>query len=118
MGLVTDADHLDARQERIGRNEALFRDVNERLKGLNEAFDPFVEEAEFVCECGDVRCIERISLPLTDYERIRADPTAFVMRAGHEERDVEYVERGGAWVVVRKRPRAPAELAAREDPRR
>ena len=111
-------DRLDPRQERIGRNEALFREVNERLKGLNEAFDPFVDNAEFLCECGDPQCMERISLSLADYERIRQDPTAFVLRPGHHAPDVEAVmEEGAGWVAVRKRPGAPADFAVHEDPR-
>ena len=41
-----------SREERIARNEALFREVNEQIKDVNDDV-PAGSEAGFVCECGD-----------------------------------------------------------------
>ena len=41
-----------------GRTEALFRDVNERIAESAERFD--AESTEFVCECADVTCANRV----------------------------------------------------------
>jgi hypothetical protein len=109
---------VNEREARIGRNEALFREVNERIEAIHEALGRDVETAEFVCECGRASCAEHITMPLVQYESVRADPTTFAVITGHDEPDVEVVvERRGAYDVVRKLPGEPSELAARESPR-
>src|SRR2546423_9872879 len=109
---------LDDRQRRIGRNEALFREVNERLEQLHESFDMSSERLQFLCECGDTTCAEPIELTREEYERIRADPALFVIVAGHEQRDVEeIVEENDRFHVVRKQAGEAREAAARLDPR-
>jgi hypothetical protein len=102
-----------ARQERIGRNEALFRELNE---GLTEA-DPR-GTLTVVCECGDAGCIDHLAVPRGEYERVRAEPTWFLVRPLHVIPDVEsVVERHDRWDVVEKHAGFPAELAEEEDPR-
>jgi hypothetical protein len=109
---------VDERQRRLGENEALFREVNDRLEDLNEAFNAVTEHVEIVCECGEISCVERITLTLDDYERLRADPTTFAVLPGHEAPDVEFVvAEAGRFVVVRKRRGEPAEVAASTDSR-
>jgi hypothetical protein len=109
---------MDERQRRIGENEILYRAVNEKIEGLNEAFGTVTEKMIAVCECGDGSCAQQIELDVPAYERIRADPTLFVVKPGHEEPDIEaIVERTDAYYVVRKLPGGPAELAADTDPR-
>jgi hypothetical protein len=61
---------LDERDEPIARNEALFREVNERIAESAERFDS--ERAEFVCECADQEGTERVEATLVEYERVRA----------------------------------------------
>ena len=41
------------RAERVGRNESFFREVNERVRDVNEAFSGLTGRGDFVCECGD-----------------------------------------------------------------
>jgi hypothetical protein len=109
---------MDARQIRIGENEALFRQVNERVKQLNVGFSAVLEYGEFVCECGDEKCTERVRLTPEEYERVRADPTHFVVTHGHVAPDVEEVVfENERYQVVRKHPGGPADLAAQRDPR-
>ena len=109
---------MDERTQRIGENEILFREVNERVESLNEAFNAFTERFSIVCECGQLSCVERISMTLSEYEAVRADPTTFAIVPGHEIPDVETViaERG-EYAVVMKHAGGPAELATEEDPR-
>ena len=91
------------RPRRIALNEALFREVNERVEAVNQQFGERAADAQFVCECGDDRCIERIQLTLDDYESLRSDATHFAVRTGHEIPDVERVvaERDGYLVVAK-----------------
>jgi hypothetical protein len=109
---------VDERARRVGLNEALFREVNERVKGINDTFGTRLEEAEFVCECGDDHCTDRIRLNLGEYEEVRAEPTHFAIRPGHEIPDVEdVVERNDRYLVVEKKAGEAARLAAETDPR-
>lgn len=106
------------RDARVGRNEVLFREINERLEALQEAFDSLAERADFVCECGDVSCDEQITMSLAEYERLRSDPTWFAVKPGHEANDVEdVVEKLAGYDIVRKHEGIPADIARAEDPR-
>jgi hypothetical protein len=109
---------VDDRGRRIGENEVLFRDVNERLRELGEGFSMITEEAEFVCECGNSACADQVRMSLSTYEEIRSDPKHFFVIKGHEEPEVEKVlsEREG-YLVVEKLPGGPAGAAIRDDPR-
>jgi hypothetical protein len=107
---------VDKRGERIGRNEALFREVNERIERVTETLQ--VETLTILCECGDPSCLEQIQVSLPDYERVRADPTLFFIRAGHEDSDVEdVVEEHEDYHVVRKKDGSAAAQARKLDPR-
>jgi hypothetical protein len=109
---------VDDRQERIGRNEVLFRELNERIESVNDFLDADATDASFICECGRADCMERVRMERSEYERVRAEPAQFLVVEGHVEPDVEYVvaPRDG-WSTIRKRPGGPAELAAAHDPR-
>jgi hypothetical protein len=109
---------MDERGQRIGRNEIVFREVNERLRELGEGFSLISEVAEFVCECATASCTARIQMPLSEYERVRSDPKWFVVVPGHEAFDYErLVEQGDGYTIVEKLPGGPAGMAIRDDPR-
>jgi hypothetical protein len=81
------------RKERLARNEANAREVNERF-GAHR----------FVCECGDPSCRDQIELPLEVYRSVRADDRRFIVVPGHETPEMEDVVRSRpTWAVVRKR---------------
>lgn len=101
---------------RIAKTEALFRDVNERVAEAAQRFDS--DDAEFVCECADVACTDRIEAPLDDYEAVRSQPTHFLVVPGHEDTRVERVVRARRrYAVVAKVERRVAALVKRLDPR-
>jgi hypothetical protein len=109
---------MSIREERIGRNEALFRQVNERLEDLNRAFSVTTETVQIVCECGHLECVERITMPLASYEQLRSDPTQFAVVHGHQIEDVEdVVAEFDTWSMLRKKAGDPAEIARELDPR-
>jgi hypothetical protein len=106
------------REERIGLNETLFREVNERVKDINESFRSRIDQAEFVCECGDDSCTERVRMTLSEYDELRSESTHFVVRPGHEIPNVESVVlRREGYIVVEKKPGPAAAMAKETDPR-
>ena len=103
---------MDERTERIGRNEDLFRKVNDQIEGVNEAFGMITGTMSILCECGKIECIEQIELTLDAYRELRTDPTRFAVKPGHELPDVErVVERHEGYFVVQKDEGDPARLA-------
>lgn len=106
----------EEREERLAKNEALFRTLNENIVGLATTLsgsDPF----EFICECSSGGCFERISLNLEEYEAIRQDGSHFVVVSGHEDIEVEQVVANrGPYLVVEKDGVAGV-LAEAENPR-
>jgi hypothetical protein len=109
---------IEQHKKRVVENEILFRDVNERLKGVSEGFGDVLPEFDIICECGDAACTQRISMTLDEYEQLRADAKQFAVRPGHEFLDIEtIVGDHGGYLVVRKAAGRAAELARESDPR-
>jgi hypothetical protein len=103
---------------RVGLNEALFREVNEQIRGLNRELGSDEGTMSVICECGDAECAERIELRVSAYERVRSDSLLYVIAKGHEFSDVEsVVERADGYDVVRKQAPAAAEVSEETDPR-
>ncbi|HEV8099194.1 MAG TPA: hypothetical protein VGP56_08590 [Gaiellaceae bacterium] len=89
------------RKERIIENEKLFREVNERVAGLHANFSG--PDPDWVCECGDETCFEKVSVAVEEYEQIRLHGDWFVILPGHEKLDVErVVQQNDGYVVVEK----------------
>jgi len=109
---------MSAREERIGLNEAVFREVNERIEGLAETFELSQEPLDFICECGDATCVRRISMTRREYEQLRSEPHQFAVHPGHENLDVEsVVARRNGYDIVQKDEGAPERIAEQTDPR-
>jgi hypothetical protein len=108
----------DERARRVGLNEAIFRQVNEQIRGLNRDFALRGGTMTVICECGDGECTERIELPVQDYERVRSNSRQYVIAPGHEIPEVEeVVEQADGYDVVEKDEGVPAELSRELDPR-
>ena len=90
------------REERLARNEALFREVNERLQELGRRTGTAEGGLDAVCECADETCVQRIHLSVREYERVRAHPRRFVTRPGHVADVERVVARAEGYVVVEK----------------
>ena len=104
-------------EQRIARTESLFRDVNERIAESAERFD--ATSTEFVCECADQTCTDRVEATLEEYEDVRSKPTRFLLRPGHEDTRVEQVvaTRGKRHAVVEKFNGAVVQIVRRLNPR-
>jgi hypothetical protein len=108
---------VDTRQQRVAKNEALFRQVNERIEEVNEALGDG-SLSDFLCECGDDNCTAPVSLTLAEYEEVRQVSTHFFIAHGHEVIDVERVIKTTERYAVVEKFGGEAERIAREsDPR-
>ena len=114
---------MESRVARLAKNEALFRDVNDRLAKLTtklafSAAYPLKTLDGVVCECADPLCLERVGpLAITEYEAVRHNPIRFIVAAGHESSDVKTIERHPTYWVVEKHEGAPSDIARERDPR-
>ena len=104
---------------RKAANEAIFRDVNERIEGLQRSFALTEHEPlQIVCECDRLDCVERIAISVDVYERVRSHSDQFIVAQGHEDAQVEeVVDSGAGYLVVRKRAGEPRAVAEATDPR-
>ena len=103
---------MEEERRRAARNQSLFREVNERIEDLATG-----THVTFICECMNDRCDERIVLSVEEYERIRAQPTWFVVLRGHDVPDVETVVEANDRYAIVKKVGAGESIAAKLDPR-
>jgi hypothetical protein len=109
-----------ALEDRAARNQALFREQNERIEGSNAAHSwvnpPF---ADWMCECAVETCSVAVRMTVAEYEKVRAEPTHFLVAPSSEHvvPDVECVvfEHERYWVV--EKVGHAGELSERSDPR-
>jgi hypothetical protein len=116
---MTMQDDRRERQDRAARNQALFREVNERIEDINERFETLTSRSDWVCECAAVECTERLEMSCREYEAIRSVGDRFIVAPGDEHvwPDVErVVERHQKYWVVEKIEHA-AKVARATDPR-
>jgi hypothetical protein len=60
-------------------------------------------DPEWICECGDETCFEKLTVPVDEYHEIRSHDDWFLILPGHELLDVErVVEHRSSYVVVQK----------------
>jgi hypothetical protein len=106
----------EERFARQARNEALFREVNERIESAAHQLGPQVPY-EFLCECANADCTFRITLTIPTYEAVRADPKQFVVLPDHYTPEVEelVIQEETYWVV--KKTGDAGEYVERLDPR-
>jgi hypothetical protein len=106
------------REERVVRNEALAREVNDRVEEVHAGRKQPDDQVRMFCECGDADCTGVVAITLAEFERVRADPLHFAVIRDHVIPDLEdVVEDHQRYVVVRKKEGVAAEIARREDPR-
>lgn len=106
-------DSPDVRQVRAAKNQALFREVNERIEELK----PPSTFVDFVCECTQEDCAEQVELTRDEYERLRGVSNRFAVKPGHETPEAEeVVDRSDRYVTVEKIGHGKP-VAERLDPR-
>ena len=95
---------MDAREKRLALNEAMFREINERLESRLQTFTREGQpQLTVLCECANPDCTERLTLTPDEYEHVRSDTRQFVIAPGHEYIDIEeIVSQTDRYEIVRK----------------
>ncbi len=95
---------IDERERKAARNQALLREVNDRITEL--ALAPAADRDtmhELLCECYDTTCIEPLTMSVAEYDAIREHPRRFPVKRGHILPDVEDIlETHDRYMVVEK----------------
>jgi hypothetical protein len=105
-----------SREERLAKNEVLFRSVNERIEQQAIRFGG-LDHYEFVCECSSSDCVARVSLSLIEYEHVRAAGTRFFVVPGHSNVEVEIVAESSLRYEIVEKDGAAGIAAEFSDPR-
>jgi hypothetical protein len=120
VGRIDPSRTLQEQQARAARNQALFREINERIESLNSDFSTITPDAgNWVCECANESCLGLVQMSVAEYEAVRAAPNRFLVMPDDDhflaqvERVVERTER--YWVV--EKIGAAAVVAKQADPR-
>jgi len=84
----------------MAQNEALFREVNERVSEIATDMSP-AASYEYLCECANSDCTFRIELTHAEYEGVRSDPRQFVVLPSHFTPEIEELvaEHPSHWLV-------------------
>ncbi|HVF53916.1 MAG TPA: hypothetical protein VNC78_09995 [Actinomycetota bacterium] len=98
---------MTSREERMGKNEALFRTINDKVQVAAERGGADLSLGErFLCECWVLDCEEMLMLTEAQYEMVRAHPDRFFVAPGHENAEIEQVvnDEGTFRIVVKFGP--------------
>jgi hypothetical protein len=108
---------MDPRVERVAKNEASHRELNEQIEDSYESHS--VDwHMDIVCECGTRDCDVFLKVTKAEYEEVRSDPRQFLIFREHLNLDAdEIVSEGHRFTVVAKREGTPARIARETDPR-
>ena len=93
---------MDERQERIAKNETMFRAANREIEQAHKEVSGGTDEVlEVLCECGRPGCSGMITMTAADYDSIHSQDDRFVVLPGHASPELERVveERAGFLVV-------------------
>lgn len=101
--------------ERVRKNEAAFKQYNERRKAFEEPVANPEDLIPFVCECGDAGCYDGLPLTIEEFDRAHATRMRYAVKPRHVMPDYERVvqQYDSYWIVEKYDPgQAPAERAA------
>jgi hypothetical protein len=105
------------REERVARNEAISREINEGIED-SKASSSAERHVRIVCECGLDECDRMLAITLAEYDRVRSDPRTFAVVNDHVVPEIEVVvSETDRFTVVRKDEGTAAEVAESTDPR-
>lgn len=107
--------------QRAAKNQSLYRSVNEEISQLNVALSEAAPDTEpigeWICECADPACTERIEATRGEYETVRASGRTFIVRPGHIYPEIERVTAENERFMVVEKFDKSGRIAEALDPR-
>ncbi|MEO7364376.1 MAG: hypothetical protein ABIV43_02610 [Candidatus Saccharimonadales bacterium] len=108
---------MPAAERRQIENEMIFRRVNEKVGiGLDKIDANNVEDGnpslvrtddlslDFYCECSDELCEARITIMLSEYQKMHLDRSSFIVKLGHQDDAIEdVIQTTATYTVVNKK---------------
>ena len=92
-------------QERIAKNNTIFRDANEHIRAKADEYQSDIERIPFLCECPREHCTELVPLTISEYSEVRSNDSHFFMVPDHaaaEQPLGTVVQREEGYVIVEK----------------
>lgn len=108
---------MNAREERLARNEAISRAINE---GIEQSHNDAERKGfvRMVCECGLEDCERLLAISVQEYEDVRGNSRRFAVLPEHVVPEVEeVVGETDRYVVVEKRGEVGEFVADHHNPR-
>ena len=95
---------VDARHDRVARNEAMYRAVNRQIEQASEEDGGNSnDQLEILCECGEQGCDTTLALTIAEYDEAHGQRDRFIVASGHEDPEIEaIVTRRDHYLVVDK----------------
>jgi hypothetical protein len=91
-------------ERRLKENEIIFRQANQNIQEFVEAtIGEKNLKVRFYCECSNVKCRQRISMTVAQYEEEHKNKRQFIVLPGHEMAEIEKITKTTPdFVVVEK----------------
>ena len=104
-------------KRRMADNEAVFREINERVQEQADGHGNDGHVYAYFCECSRPDCVERVHQTSAEYEAVRAHGARFILVAGHQIDEIEKVVDTRAGSVVVEKQGVAGDRAEALDPR-
>lgn len=113
--------NISKAEQRQIENEMIFRRINEKVGDDLDALDEMHREdgnthlvrnedllLRFKCECSDENCEARISINLSEYQKIHIDRDTFIVKTNHQVDPIEKViSKEDGYNIVKKNNSTP-----------
>jgi hypothetical protein len=108
---------MTSRDERMARNEAASREINEEIEEAYQS-EPPANRLDIVCECALKMCDRSIDITMAEYRMVRSDLRQFAIVPEHLATAIErIVYETDRFAVVAKHEGTPADVARDENQR-
>jgi hypothetical protein len=93
---------MSPREQRIIRNEALFREVNAHIANLEQRLGGEGNLMPLVCECANTGCTTVIEVDPGTFRSLRENARLYLVAPGHEVAGETVIGRGAGYLIVEK----------------
>jgi hypothetical protein len=113
---VHDVDPASVDEAKRAGNQLIFRQTNEQIREVVDAFGQVLPVVPLVCECSDPACRRLLAVPIAVYGSVRETPTRFLHALDHVDDGTRGAVAGvfDGFAVVEKQG-AAAEVVAPDD---